>query len=109
VLLVDALDECDKPSDWEDLLKFLRDVISENVNVSLICSLHAHVIVDKILAAGDKPVSPDVIVTVNVNEQRNISAVNAYIDGELERRRAEALTCIFCRSNSLSRRSDKLP
>ena len=95
VFLVDALDECDKPTDWEKLLKFMNGIIQSHANVSFICSSHSHVRVDKIFQNGAHDSS--IVVIEDVNAQRNSEALTAYIDGEIQRRRADAGESIFCK------------
>lgn len=42
VFLINALDECSEPKEWEKFLKFMNRILKAHTNVSLICSSHVH-------------------------------------------------------------------
>lgn len=94
VFLVDALDECNKPVDWEKLLKFMSSTMLSYSNVSFICSSHAHVAVDRFFPGIAQ--DPGMLVTEDVSASRTHISFNAYIDGEIQRRKADARGSIFC-------------
>ncbi|KAI9888557.1 MAG: hypothetical protein M1814_006827 [Vezdaea aestivalis] len=93
VFLVDALDECDKTKDWEDLLKFMKQIIESYSNVSFICSSHSHVEVDKFFQ--DKAQESSIVVIEDVDSGRNSKALEAYINGEIQRREPDAGKSVF--------------
>ncbi|MCJ1470251.1 hypothetical protein MMC07_008896 [Pseudocyphellaria aurata] len=88
VFLVDALDECEKPADWEKLLKFMKDIIQLYPNVRFICSSHCHLSVDKFFQ--DKGQDSSIVAIEDMNAGRNREALRAYINGEIQRREADA-------------------
>ena len=95
VFLVDALDECENPTDWEDLLKFMKDIIQSCSNVSFICSSHSHVEVDKFFQ--DKGQDSSIVAIEDVNAERTGEALSAYVNGEIERRKVDAGDSAFCK------------
>ena len=95
VFLVDALDECDKPTDWEKLLRFMNGIIQSYPNVSFICSSHAHVRVDTFFR--NEAQDSSIVAIEDVNARRNSKAISAYINGEIQRREADAGGSIFCK------------
>ena len=94
IFLVDALDECDEPTDWEKLLKFMNDIIQSCPNVSFICSSHSQVSVDRFFQ--NEAQGSSIVAIEDLNEGRNSAALSAYINGEIERRKADAGESIFC-------------
>ena len=103
VFLVDALDECEKPAEWEKLLKFMSGILQSYANVSFICSSHSHVRVDKFFNKH----SPDfnIVAIEDVNATSTNEPLRSYINGEIQRRQADAGDSIFCRSLQLVMRS----
>ena len=95
VFLVDALDECEKPTDWEQLLKFMKDIIESYPNVSLIFSSHSHVRIDKFFQDAGQDSS--IVAIEDVKAERTSEALHAYVDGEIERRKADAGDSAFCK------------
>lgn len=95
VFLVDALDECDKPTDWEYLLKFMNGIIQSYPNVSFICSSHSHVKVDTFFQ--NEAQDSSIVAIEDVNAGCTSEAFSAYINGEIQRRKADAKGSIFCK------------
>ncbi|KAL8795916.1 MAG: hypothetical protein Q9195_001660 [Heterodermia aff. obscurata] len=93
VFVMNALDECEKSTDCEDLLKFMKNIIQSYGNVSFICSSHSHVEVDKFFQNEGQNSS---IVTIeDMNAKRTDKALSAYVNDEIERRKADAEDSAF--------------
>lgn len=95
VFLIDALNECSEPKEWEKFLKFMNRILKAHTNVSLICSSHVHVDVRRRFRPEDHG-GHDVVKVEYATPQKTAEAMRSFIDGELTRRNKFALESIFC-------------
>ena len=97
VFLVDALDECVDSATAEDFLEFMSTFLKSTPNVYLLCSSHKYINVDSFFGAGNAYAEEDLLEVIDVTAAKSATAMEAFITGELERRKEKAKESVFCK------------
>lgn len=102
VFIVDALDECieptaDEPSAAEKVLEFMSNIMKLYTNVCLLCSSHQQVPVRDYFGLDNKFYGENILQEVEVTVDATEDAMEAFIIGELVRRKRGAGNSIFCK------------
>lgn len=96
VFLIDALDELVNNEAWQEFLKFMSGVLKSNANVYLLCSSPKYITVDNFFGADSAYAEDNLLEVIDITASKSAPAMEAFITGELERRKGIAKKSVFC-------------